>query len=112
MVRDFKNAAIKLLDCMSTFNAPEVVNFETLIFYTVLSSMMTLERIDIKTKVMKNSEVLSCIKDNKALNSFLNSYYTCDYASFFKELINVVKDVETDRLLSSHRKFIIKELRI
>lgn len=112
MVRDFKNAAIKLLDCMSTFNAPEVVNFETLIFYTVLSSMMTLERIDIKTKVMKNSEVLSCIKDNNALNSFLNSYYTCDYASFFKVLIDIVKDVETDRILSSHRKFIIKELRI
>lgn len=112
MVRDFKNAALKLLDCMSTFNSPEVVDFETCVFYTVLSSMMTLERSDIKTKVMKNSEVLSCIKENNALNTFLNSYYTCDYAGFFRVLVDIVKQVEDSKILSSHRKFIIKELRI
>ena len=112
MVRDFKSAAEKLLDCMSTFNAPEVVDFDTLIFYTVLASMMTLERGDIKKKVMKNSEVLSVIRDNVPLNSFLNSYYSCDYACFFRTLIDVVKQVETDRIMSNHRKFIIKELRI
>lgn len=112
MVRDFKSAAEKLLDCMSTFNAPEVVDFDTLIFYTVLASMMTLERGDIKKKVMKNSEVLSVIKDNVPLNNFLNAYYTCDYSQFFRVMIDVVKDVETDRIMSSHRKFIIKELRI
>merc|ERR1711976_15784 len=112
MIRDFKSAAVKLLDCMSTFNAPEVIDFDTLIFYTVLSSMMTLGRADIKKKVMKNSEVLSVIKDNVSLNNFLNSYYTCDYSCFFRVLIDIVKDIEKDRILSSHRKFMLKELRI
>ena len=36
MVRDFKTAAIKFLDCMSTFNAPEVISFENMIFYIII----------------------------------------------------------------------------
>jgi len=106
MVRDFKAAAKKLLDCMSTFNCPEVVSFEKIIFYAVLTSMMTLERSDIKKHVLKNSEVLSCIKDDKSLDSFLNSYYMCDYSLFFKTLLDIVKSVEGDRLLGTHRKFV------
>lgn len=112
MVREFKNAANKLLDCMSTFQSPEIISFEKLIWYAVITSMMTLERKDIKEKVLRNSEVLSVIKDDKHLHEFLNSFYTCDYAQFFKSLLEVFKGVESDRLMSTHKKFVMKELRI
>jgi hypothetical protein len=51
MVREFKNAANKLLDCMSTFQSPEIISFQKLIWYAVVTSMMTLERKDIKENV-------------------------------------------------------------
>lgn len=112
MVREFKNAANKLLDCMSTFQSPEIISFQKLIWYAVVTSMMTLERKDIKENVLRNSEVLSVIREDKNLHEFLNSFYTCDYAQFFKSLLEVFKNVECDRLMSTHKKFVLKELRI
>lgn len=112
MVRDFKSAAKLFLDSMSTFNSPEVISFEKLVFYAVLTAMMTLGRVDIKEKVMKNSEVLSVIKENETLSNFLNSYYKCNYKIFFTVLIKIIEDIGDDAIMSVHKKFIVKELRI
>lgn len=51
MVRKFKEAANLLLESTPTFNAPEVLSFESLVFYTVLTSMVSLDRADIRKKV-------------------------------------------------------------
>jgi hypothetical protein len=36
---------------MSTFNSPEIMSYEKLTFYTVVSGLMTLARSEIKEKV-------------------------------------------------------------
>jgi hypothetical protein len=36
---------------MSTFQSPEIISFQKLIWYAVVTSMMTLERKDIKENV-------------------------------------------------------------
>ena len=36
---------------MSTFNSPEIMSYEKLTFYTVVSGLMTLPRSEIKEKV-------------------------------------------------------------
>lgn len=74
---------------MSTFNSPEIMTYEKLTFYTVVSGLMTLPRSEIKEKVgasneiINNSEVLFMIRENKDLEGFLNAYYKCQYKDFF-----------------------------
>jgi 26S proteasome regulatory subunit N7 len=51
MIRDFKNAARLFLDAVATFNSPELISFKDLVLYTVISSLITLERAEIKKKV-------------------------------------------------------------
>lgn len=74
---------------MSTFNSPEIMTYEKLTFYTVVSGLMTLPRSEIKEKVpifykiFNNSEVLFMIRENKELEGFLTAYYKCQYKDFF-----------------------------
>jgi 26S proteasome regulatory subunit N7 len=51
MVRDLKGAATLLIDSITTFNSPEIISYNELVFYTVLTSMVSLNRADIKKKV-------------------------------------------------------------
>jgi hypothetical protein len=50
-VRDFKKAADLFLDSTATFTATELFSYKTFIFYTVLTSLITLKRVDLKAKV-------------------------------------------------------------
>jgi len=52
MIRQFKQAANLFLDAVTTFNSPEILSFNDLIFYTVLTSMVSLDRADIRKRVI------------------------------------------------------------
>jgi 26S proteasome regulatory subunit N7 len=106
MIRDFKGGAKLLLDSISTFNSPEIISYSELVFYTVLTSMVSLSRSEIKAKaykyistifptknfnkhyhiqkVLHNSEILSNIREIPNLKVFLDSFYKCDYKLFFE----------------------------
>ena len=102
MIRDFKGGAKLLLDSISTFNSPEIISYSELVFYTVLTSMVSLSRSEIKAKVkirniiarksicslhqkvLHNSEILSNIREIPNLRVFLDSFYKCDYKLFFE----------------------------
>lgn len=49
--RNFKKAASLFLDSISTFTMYEILLYETFIFYTVLTSIITLDRVSLKQKV-------------------------------------------------------------
>ena len=51
MVRDFKKSAELFLDSIPTFNCSELISFNELVFYTILTSMVSLDRVDIRKKV-------------------------------------------------------------
>ncbi len=48
MIRDFKGAASLLIDSISTFNSPEIITYNELVFYTVLTTMVSFNRAQIK----------------------------------------------------------------
>ena len=50
-IRDFKSAANNFLDSISTFTSYELMDYKTFVMYTVLASMIALERVDLRTKV-------------------------------------------------------------
>ena len=50
-IRDFKSAANNFLDSISTFTSYELMDYKTFVTYTVLASMIALERVDLRQKV-------------------------------------------------------------
>lgn len=46
-----------LLGCVNTFNAPEVISFDTLVYYGCILGFLVLDRLEIKKKIINNSEI-------------------------------------------------------
>ncbi|TKY73610.1 26S proteasome non-ATPase regulatory subunit 6-like [Spatholobus suberectus] len=81
--RNFKRAANLFLDSISTFTTYELFPYDTFIFYTVLTSIISLDRVSLKQKVVDAPEILTVIDKIPHLSEFLNSLYNCQYGSFF-----------------------------
>lgn len=88
VVRDFNKAAPLLLESLSTFNCSEIVEFEKMIFYAVVLGIITLNRSELKEKVLHSSDILSSIREIPNLKTFLESFYKCDFKEFFVSLCN------------------------
>ena len=84
--RDLEAAASILLSCVNTFNAPEVLPFEQLVFYGVVLGMATLHRRDLKAKVIDNSEIVAVLREDESLHEYLFSLYERRYNPFLKSL--------------------------
>lgn len=84
LIRNFKRAAILLIDCVPTFTSADIFSFRELVFYAVLTSMVALDRTIIRQKVVHSSDILSEIREIPYLKQFSDSLYNCDYKSFFE----------------------------
>jgi len=85
--RNFKKATSLFLDSVSTFTTYELFPYDTFIFYTVLTSVITLDRVSLKQKVVDAPEILAVIGKVPHLSEFLNSLYDCQYKSFFCRIL-------------------------
>ena len=85
-IRDFKGAMTLLLDALATFTCTELMSYKDFVWYTVLTSMITLDRPDMKEKVLDAPEILEVIHDIPELESFSSSLYACNYSQFYKSL--------------------------
>mmetsp|Transcript_58563 Transcript_58563/g.67644 ORF Transcript_58563/g.67644 Transcript_58563/m.67644 type:complete len:328 (+) Transcript_58563:52-1035(+) len=112
MVRKFKEAANLFLESTPTFNAPEVISFDSLVFYTVLTSMVSLDRADIRKKVIHSPDILSVINGHPTLKVFLESFYKCDYKSFFASFLGIIQQIQDDPYLKIHKKYFVREMRV
>jgi len=112
MIRNFKVSATLFLDAIPTFNSPEVVSFNDLIFYTVVTAMVSLERADIRKKVIHSPDILTVIKELPDVKNFLDSFYKCDYKQFFFTFIHIIDRIAIDPYLQPHRKYFIREMRL
>ncbi|GJS52956.1 26S proteasome non-ATPase regulatory subunit 6 [Tanacetum coccineum] len=59
--RNFKKAADLFLDSISTFTTYEIFPYDTFIFYTVLASIISLDRVSLKQKVVDAPEILTSV---------------------------------------------------
>ena len=60
-IRDFKTATKHFLDTISTFTCYELTDYKTFVTYTVLCSMISLDRIDLREKIVKGAEILEVL---------------------------------------------------
>ena len=59
-IRDFKKAANLFLDTVATFTSYELMDYPAFVTYTVICSMIALERPDLREKVSVPVFLLSC----------------------------------------------------
>jgi len=110
--RDYKNAAQNFLESISTFTSYELMTYNKLVEYTILTSIISLKRAELGTKVIKGAEILECLHQLPSLNRYLHSLYECQYSDFFKSLTDIEQLLLCDRLLSRHCVYYIRQMRV
>ncbi|PKU73451.1 26S proteasome non-ATPase regulatory subunit 6 [Dendrobium catenatum] len=109
--RNFKRAANLFLDSISTFTTYELFPYDTFIFYTVLTSIISLDRVSLKEKVVDAPEILAVIGKIPHLTEFLNSLHECQYKSFFIAFSGLTEQIKLDRYLQPHFRYYMREVR-
>jgi len=112
MIRDFKASANLFLESIATFTSYELFSFKRFAFQTVLMSVVSLDRVSLKTKVVNSPEILSVIDEIEALGDFLYSLYKCEYSKFFSALATITDAAKEDRYLNAHYSYFCREMRI
>jgi len=111
-IRDFTTAANLFLDAVSTFTSYELMSYEDFVVYTVIVSVAALPRNDLRSKVVKGSEILEVLYKRQDIKDYLFSFYNCQYGAFFRSLSNVERILKYDRILSAHYRYYVREMRI
>lgn len=112
LVRNFKSAAQLFLDSVSTFSSTELMPYNRFIFYTIIMSMIALERPEIKKKVLVNSDILTVINQIPHASQFIESLYNSRYHEFLVALVDITDEMKKDRYTAPHVRFYTRELRI
>ena len=112
LCREIRQASAILLECVATFSCVEMMNYERFMFYAVICSIISLPRSELRTQVVKNSQVISIIRDHPKLQRLLMSIYNCEYEDFFKSIIEVHPMIVEDRYVGSHVTYLIREYRV
>jgi len=110
--RWFGKAAELFLETLSTFTSYELFDYNTFIFYTVLTSIVSLDRVLLKNKVIDAPEILAVIRQIPYLSDFLNSLYESNYKLFFKSLVEITDRIKKDNYLSRHWRYFSREMRV
>lgn len=114
-VRNFKEAAKLLVDSLATFTSIELASYESIATYASVTGLFTLERTDLKSKVIDSPELLSLISTTAALQSISSltiSLYASDYASYFPYLLETYANVLIPcKYLNRHADFFVREMR-
>lgn len=113
--RNFTEAADLLIDSLSTFTSTEIATYEEIAEYAVLCGAISLDRVDMKRKVIDSPEVLSLVPTTpelEPLTMMTNSLHTCEYATFFKALAQVEDEfLRPSRYLAAHAAYYVREMR-
>uniref|UniRef100_A0A914HF88 26S proteasome non-ATPase regulatory subunit 6 n=1 Tax=Globodera rostochiensis TaxID=31243 RepID=A0A914HF88_GLORO len=109
-VRDLSGAASLFLEAVPTFDAEELMSYESLIFYTVLCSIYALDRPDLREKVINNGDIQQ--QQNPLVKRLLTTFYNSEYAQFMLALAEMEKYLKRDRYMNPHYQFYTRALRV
>lgn len=112
MIRQFKAAASNFLGILATYNDKELLTFEEFIKYTIITSLVSLDRATIRAKLISAPEVLSVIEKMPVMKQFMESLYNCRYHQFFQAFVEVLNLVKSDEYLHTHAQNWSREMRI
>lgn len=112
LIRDLDRAAELFLSSIATFTCIELMSYRDFVFYAVVTAMVTQDRKTIRKEVVHSPDILAVIRDIPFLRQYLESFYNCDYKSFFEAFVEIIDAIKADHYLSTHANFFIKEMRL
>ncbi|KAJ0397957.1 hypothetical protein ATCC90586_002020 [Pythium insidiosum] len=112
MARDFKKASRLFQESVATFTATELMPYNKMIFYCIITCVLSMGRVDLKKKIVDSPEILAVIGEIPHLTDFLNGLYECNYKRFFQALVELHPFILRDKYFSAHSRFLYRELRV
>lgn len=112
MARDFKKASKLFQESVATFTATELMSYKSMIFYCVVTCVLSMSRVDLKKKIVDSPEILAVLNEIPHLADFMNGLYECDYKRFFTAMVDIQPYILRDKYLSAHVRFMYRELRV
>lgn len=113
--RNFSEAAKLLIDSLATFTSTEICSYEQVAHYSIVAGVLSLDRVDLKSKIIDSPEILSIYSSTSYLEPLINltnSLYTCQYNYFFQYLLETHdKLLLTNKYLNQHANYFLRELR-
>ena len=83
MIRDLKGAAELFVSSIATFTCVELMDYKDFVFYTVVTALVSLDRKRLNKDVIHSPDVLAVIRDVPHLSTYMESFYNCEYKTFF-----------------------------
>mmetsp|Transcript_125845 Transcript_125845/g.246648 ORF Transcript_125845/g.246648 Transcript_125845/m.246648 type:complete len:372 (-) Transcript_125845:76-1191(-) len=111
-VRDLKEASKMFLDCVATFTCTELCSYKQFMFYTLLTSLISLDRNELRKKVIDDPHVITAQRELPRQQALLSSIYNCDYSGFFKAILDVEEELLQDRFLGPVVVYLVREYRV
>jgi 26S proteasome regulatory subunit N7 len=112
LCREIRQASTILLECVATFSCVEMMSYNDFMFYAIVCSIISLPRAELRKQVVKNSQVISVIRENPLLQRLLMTIYECEYEDFFKSILEIHPMLLEDRYIGSHVTYLIREYRV
>lgn len=112
--RETTAASKLLLSCVSTFTSTELCSYEQYIFYTVVVSIITLDRPALQKILVKDPQIISAMQDDslQLTKKFLHSVSDREYKHFFQALLELHPRLQEDRYLGPHIDYLLREYRV
>ncbi|ABN67946.2 predicted protein [Scheffersomyces stipitis CBS 6054] len=113
--RNFAEAAKLLIDSLATFTSTELCSYEQVAQYAITAGVLSLDRVDLKEKIIDSPEILSIYSsapETEPLLNLTNSLYTCQYNYFFQYLLESYdKLLVPNKYLHKHASYFLREMR-
>lgn len=112
-VRDFENAAKLFIEAVPTFESYELLDFSTLVRYTVVACTIALDRTQLDTQMRKGvmAQALNSPQE-RAFKLFYESFYQCQYGDLFRQLAVMETNLRHNPLLHPHYRYYVREMRL
>jgi 26S proteasome regulatory subunit N7 len=110
--RDFKAAANAFVKSLATFTPCELLTFRDFVFYTITTSLVAMDRLTLKKKVLDSPEILSIVGEIPFLREFVLSLYECRYADWSASFASLIDQIRSDKYLQPHMRYITRSLRL
>lgn len=111
-IRDLQGASKLLQSCIATFTCTEISDYNTFMFYALLTNVLHLPRMELKKKIVNDPQVISVIRELPNMHEFVHSIYDCEYKLYMQSLVAISSRIQNDRYLGPHTLHILRECRI
>jgi len=117
-LRDFAKASAEFLSGLATFTSDELFPYERFCSYTLLTSLVALDRVNLKAKIIDSPEVVAVLDAAtpgtplQVAGTLLFALYECRYRDFMVALLAANEVLLADRYLNRHARWFLREVRV